>query len=441
MINPVVDLRCRHYLLSFVTLAQVYATAAVANHVSQQQALINPTLPGDHHHTSIVSETTSLLALHRVLVEIDSTPDNENDVGVYLETYLRSLNFTVERQNLPHLPDHVDEHHGQRFNIFAYPPGNRETPILMTSHMDTVPIHYPYKFDPTTQKISGRGSVDAKACIATQIHAALRIRSDSPSLANNISLLFVVGEEVAGDGMRIANDLNIPWKHVIFGEPTEGKLASGHKGLQIFRVIAHGKATHSGYPWLGHSANVGLIRALNALLAIPWPSSSKYGNSTINIGYMDGGVAANIMPERAIANIGIRIAGGTVEKINALIYAAVESVMNNKSPPSTNHPLGQEKAENEAEEEDIDLDFPMDPYPPVDIDCDADLSAQFGKGECITVNYGTDIPNLKGQHKRYLYGPGSILVAHSDHEHLYVDDLVRAVDDYERLVRIVAGRL
>ena len=26
------------------------------------------------------------------------------------------------------------------------------------------------------------------------------------------------------------------------------------------------------------------------------------------------------------------------------------------------------------------------------------------------VNYGTDIPNLQGHHKRYLYGPGSILV-------------------------------
>jgi acetylornithine deacetylase len=49
-------------------------------------------------------------------------------------------------------------------------------------------------------------------------------------------------------------------------------------------------------------------------------------------------------------------------------------------------------------------------------------------------NYGTDIPSLKGSHKRYLYGPGSILVAHSDHEHLRVTDLVRAVDGYQVLV-------
>lgn len=50
------------------------------------------------------------------------------------------------------------------------------------------------------------------------------------------------------------------------------------------------------------------------------------------------------------------------------------------------------------------------------------------------MNYGTDIPNLKGDHKRYLYGPGSILMAHSDHEHLKVSDLEAAVKGYKALI-------
>ena len=54
--------------------------------------------------------------------------------------------------------------------------------------------------------------------------------------------------------------------------------------------------------------------------------------------------------------------------------------------------------------------------------------------ETISVNFGTDIPNLKGKHKRYLYGPGSILVAHSDHEHLRASDLLAAVEGYKRIV-------
>ncbi len=51
------------------------------------------------------------------------------------------------------------------------------------------------------------------------------------------------------------------------------------------------------------------------------------------------------------------------------------------------------------------------------------------------MNYATDVPNLNGNHKRYLYGPGDILVAHSDHEHLKISDLEMAVEGYETLIR------
>lgn len=48
--------------------------------------------------------------------------------------------------------------------------------------------------------------------------------------------------------------------------------------------------------------------------------------------------------------------------------------------------------------------------------------------------------NLKGDHKRYLYGPGSILVAHSDHEFVSVCDLVTAVGGYQDLVKSVLDK-
>jgi acetylornithine deacetylase len=59
--------------------------------------------------------------------------------------------------------------------------------------------------------------------------------------------------------------------------------------------------------------------------------------------------------------------------------------------------------------------------------------------DTITVNYGTDIPNLKGNHKRYLYGPGTILVAHGAHENLTVGDLEEAVKGYEKLILHALG--
>ena len=50
------------------------------------------------------------------------------------------------------------------------------------------------------------------------------------------------------------------------------------------------------------------------------------------------------------------------------------------------------------------------------------------------MNYGTDIPNLQGNHTRYLYGPGSILVAHGARENLTVADLETAVEGFQTLI-------
>ena len=219
------------------------------------------------------------------------------------------------------------------------------------------------------------------------------------------SFLFVVGEEIGGDGMLAANSLGLRWDSVIFGEPTELKLASGHKGILIFKLQAVGKASHSGYPALGESAIDMLLPALIKLKHVEMPRSEKYGNTTVNIGRIQGGVAANVIAQEAEASIGIRIAGGDPQVVQHIVLETVKSV-----------------------DERIEVQWTGASYGPVEIDHDVPGFEE------ITVNYGTDIPNLVGDHKRYLYGPGSILVAHSDHEHLRVQDLYDAVEGYKKLI-------
>jgi acetylornithine deacetylase len=91
-------------------------------------------------------------------------------------------------------------------------------------------------------------------------------------------------------------------------------------------VKAIGKAAHSGYPWLGESANSMLIPALSILetLALPW--SKKYGNTTLNIGRMEGGVANNVIAETATAGIAVRLANGTAEMTKQIILHAIKEV-------------------------------------------------------------------------------------------------------------------
>jgi len=256
--------------------------------------------------------TTSLLSLHKTLIDHESITGNEYAVAKWLVSYLQAQNFTVETQEVTP----KTKGNNARFNVFAYLGSTRETKTLISSHLDVVPPFWPY--ERKGDEIWGRGSVDAKACVATQITAVEELLAAEKIGEGDIALLFVVGEETRGDGMKKANDLGLQWKTVIFGEPTELKLASGHKGIMTLEIKAKGKAGHSGYPQLGRNANSMLIPALYALQNVALPYSEKYGNTTINIGRIEGGVAANVIAEDAVAQVSIRIAEGTpavVEKI------------------------------------------------------------------------------------------------------------------------------
>ena len=53
--------------------------------------------------------------------------------------------------------------------------------------------------------------------------------------------------------------------------------------------------------------------------------------------------------------------------------------------------------------------------------------------ETAPVSYGTDVPRFKGNHKKYLYGPGSILVAHGEKEQIELSELLEGVQQYKKL--------
>ncbi|KAF5575991.1 acetylornithine deacetylase [Fusarium pseudocircinatum] len=337
-------------------------------------------------------ESSPLLELHKSLVERPSITGSEKHVTDFLKTYLQDAGFTVETQTVAK----------NRDNILAYYNNTRKTKVLVTSHIDTVPPFWPY--ERRGDEIWGRGTVDAKGSVAAQITAVQELVDKNKVSEGDVALLFVVGEETGGPGMGNVNDLGLSWESVIFGEPTELKLARGHKGGLGFTIKANGKAGHSGYPETGSNAIDSLVRGLAALQKVELPGSKEFGNSTLNVGRIEGGVAGNVIPASAFATGGVRVAGGTPKGIRNLIRQAVE-----ESDPSLV----------------VEFSYGIGPVP-TDYDVDG--------FETVVLNYGTDIPRLKGSHKRYLYGPGSILEAHSAHEHLKVSDLEQAVEGYKKLI-------
>src|SRR3989442_6239579 len=267
--------------------------------------------------------------------------------------------------------------------------------VGLSTHFDTVPPFFPARRGLDFR--SGRGGRDAKGMLASQVVDAERLANEG---VEGFGLLFMVGEETLRDGARAANLSPRGSKYLINGEPTDNKLAWGTKGILRVDLRPRGKMAHSAYPHLGESAIDKLLELLSDLRKLPLPRDPLLGPSTVNIGVISGGRAANIVPDEAEAQVLVRTVRGAPEfrnKIEALLRGRCEFEFVRDTPA-----LEMEK---------------LDGF------------------ETDVVAFTTDLPNLTRWGRPVLLGPGSITVAHTDHECVRQSDLVRAVDLYCRLVR------
>lgn len=147
-----------------------------------------------------------------------------------------------------------------------------------------------------------------------------------------------------------------------------------------------------------------LLNVLNDLSAVEWPSSDLLGPSTLNIGKIEGGEGYNIMAPSAKALCSIRVAANL-----PLITKKIVDVVATHSKSS-----------------DVQLNI-LIRYPETLLDWDIEGF------DAAPVAFGTDVPRLKGSHKKVLYGPGSILVAHGKDECIRVSELLESIQAYKKL--------
>ncbi|CCG84654.1 protein of unknown function [Taphrina deformans PYCC 5710] len=384
--------------IHFAALASSVVGAALSQ---EHQVVLHKDPPSSSSDVSGLNvDDRALLDLHKSLIEAESTSRGlEKNAADVLLAYFGDLGWSV--QTFPTFGN------GARSNVLAWPGRTNRTRLLVTSHIDTVPPYIPYSVHDGA--IWGRGSADAKASVATQIEAVRRLIGKDMISADDVALLYVVGT----DGMKsFSQDMireNRTWETVVFGEPTENKVAVGHKGMVLFNVSCSGKASHSGYPELGSSANEKLVDVLHELKHHDWPVDKSLGNTTFNIGRIEGGVAANVVPASASADLSIRVSRSLDDILTYLRNVVATS-------PDTSYEIFQAVV-------------------PTVLD-----SLAGTKFDEIVVNYSTDVPNLSREvatGKRYLFGPGSILLAHGDNEHIKIKELLGTAHDYELIFNLL----
>lgn len=333
-----------------------------------------------------------LFALARALIDIDSTTGRERAVADFLAGYLGELaagtGGRVERMPVE----------GERENLFA---SWGEPRVVLSTHMDTVPPFFPSRED--EEHVHGRGACDAKGAIAAMVAAIERLLAEGGS---GFGLLLVVGEETDSLGATVANERAGEHargaRYLIDGEPTDNRLALGSKGVLYLEIEAEGRAAHSAYPELGTSAIDRLLDALARLRAVPLPADPVLGETTLNIGVVEGGRAANVIADRARAEVLVRTVADTTELKESLL-AAVAAVEGVRAARLRETPAVR-------------------------------LGALPGF-ETTVVKFTTDVPRLTRWGEPYLLGPGSIHVAHTPEERVAKADLVQAAELYAELVR------
>jgi acetylornithine deacetylase len=323
----------------------------------------------------------------RALINIDSTTGREGEAGTWLAGELRGLGYTVVEQPL-----------GRGCaNVMATldPPA-----VVFSTHFDCVPPFFASRVE--NGRLYGRGSCDAKGILAAQVAAAERLRQAGE---RRVGLLFVAGEERGSDGAVAANAMAPGSRFLINGEPTDNRLGLFTRGVLRLRLRAAGRAAHSAVPEYGESAIDKLIDALVALRSIRLPSDPELGQTFYTTGLIEGGIAPNVISPSAWAEVLFRTIGPPEAVLDALRpldrFVTSEEVLRVAAVRMRTVP-----------------GFPAAVFP-----------------------FTTDVPFLDRWGAPLLYGPGSILVAHTAEEHLALDELDRAIDAYERLALACLGEL
>ena len=332
-------------------------------------------------------DSLDVVALTRRLVDVESTTGQEAVVCAMVGEELEQRGYTVTRQTVT----------DRRVNLLATV---GTTEVIFSTHMDCVPPFTPSRVE--DDRIYGRGSCDAKGILVSQLAAVEALRASGET---RVGLLFLVGEERGSDGAVVADQLSTGvTRYLVNGEPTEGKLALGHRGVVRVKLNASGRAAHSGYPHLGESAIEKLLDALEQVRRMALPVDAVLGPTQVNIGSIAGGLAPNVIAPSATADLLFRIVTPYED-----VLAALEPIRSL-----------------------VDIEYVYH-VPSLHMSTVEGFDTE-------VVGYTTDAPLLNAWGTRLMYGPGSIHVAHTDHESVAIADLERAVDDYQRIARTLLLR-
>jgi len=252
--------------------------------------------------------------LLRELVAIDSVNPSlvpgargEAAIAGAIAQHLRRIGLDVELQEAaPGRPNVIGVLEGRA----------RGRSLMLCGHVDTVGVEgMRAPFDPIERdgRLYGRGSQDMKGGVAAMIDAA-RALADEGLPAGRVIVAAVVDEEYASVG---ADALVARWRAdaAVVTEPTDLRIAIGHKGFAWFEIETRGRAAHGSRPLDGRDAILRMGRVLHRLEALDRelqgrPPHPLMGTASLHASIITGGRELSSYPDRCVLQMERRTLAG-----------------------------------------------------------------------------------------------------------------------------------
>jgi acetylornithine deacetylase len=211
--------------------------------------------------------------------------------------------------------------------------------LMLCGHSDTVGVAgMEAPFDPVSKngRIYGRGSQDMKGGLAAMIAAALELAANAALPAGRLILAAVIDEEYASIG---AEALVQKWNAdaAVVGEPTDMKIAVGHKGFEWIEVTTEGVAAHGSRPADGRDAIIRMGRVLSRLERLDRDLQSRdphpiHGTASLHASIVNGGRELSTYPDRCVLKMERRTIQGEPDQCGLAEVQDILNQLHNEDP-------------------------------------------------------------------------------------------------------------
>lgn len=355
-------------------------------------------------------------------VEVYSPSNTEGPATRVFAEALRAAGLPVRRVPVPGVAE--DE---TRANLVVHL-GPEPTALHLVGHVDTIDLGFEYELGIRRDGdlLYGLGTADMKSGCAAMVEALTAVLASGVRLERGVRLSLVVGEEDYGDGAEalVDEELVSDVPLTVIGEPTGLVACTEHYGYLEYRLAGEGTRAHAALPEHGANAIHATLEWITEVLGRmhDLPAAER---TAVSLREIRGGTSLFVVPDACEVLIDAHVPhDGDVDALESRIEVLRAEV-------ERNHPGCRLEGERllwaEGFREGTD---------------DPRLAALARAFEAVGLPYA---PGVFRSHSdgnllhaagtaTVICGPGNLAVAHTEREHVSLDETVRAARLYAALI-------